>query len=194
MSNDTPRHDDTLVSIWQTTEATVLPHVLATLAEAGIEYMVQDRGLATELMGQRSTVTVGETEPPLTVLVREADAGRAREIIAALLSAPTSGTGGGPTPASVPDTAVSAVPPGGGGDVDLFDEETGAPLGTLAEGQLAELMTYLELESIDDRDVYIDAATIEMLESKSVNAATLALLKRALGAKSGVDVRWAPRS
>ncbi|MCC7009967.1 MAG: DUF2007 domain-containing protein [Acidobacteria bacterium] len=198
--HDQPDPQEALIPVWRTTEATVVPHVLAALEQAGIEYMVQDRGLASELIGHRSTLTVGETAPPLSVLVREEDEGRAREIITTLLSPVISGPIAiaadeqPPLPAAPVGPGPTARSAGASdGALELVDSRTGAVIGRITDAQLAELTRHLELESVDDTDVYIDQPTIDMLRAAGVNAATADLLTRALGASEGVDVRWVRR-
>jgi hypothetical protein len=45
-------------------------------------------------------------------------------------------------------------------------------------------------ESPDDRDYWIDAATLEMLEESGADAEILHTLGGALGTREGVNVRW----
>ena len=45
-------------------------------------------------------------------------------------------------------------------------------------------------ESTEDRDYWIDAPTLQMLEEHGADETLLDILRRALGTKAGVNVRW----
>jgi hypothetical protein len=46
---------------------------------------------------------------------------------------------------------------------NLYDSATGALIGTISETQLQALVDTLEEESVEDRDYYINRATVDML-------------------------------
>jgi len=75
--------------------------------------------------------------------------------------------------------------------IRLIDEESGKPIGTISEAQLKILMDQLEEEASDDRDYYIDGSTLDWFEDESVDPALTALLRKALGSREGMDIRWA---
>ncbi|PYR55841.1 MAG: galactosyldiacylglycerol synthase [Acidobacteria bacterium] len=74
--------------------------------------------------------------------------------------------------------------------IQLLDAETNKPIGTITEGQLQFLIDELEEESATDQDYYIDAVTIDMLQQDGGDANLIALLRNALGAREGFEVRW----
>lgn len=74
--------------------------------------------------------------------------------------------------------------------ITLRDKATRELLGEITEDQLRFLIKDLERESEFDRDYYIDGATIEMLESDGAPAELVALLRRSLGGRDGIDVVW----
>jgi processive 1,2-diacylglycerol beta-glucosyltransferase len=74
--------------------------------------------------------------------------------------------------------------------VELRDAERGKQLGTITEQQLKFLVDELEEESTSDNDYYITADTIEMLKTDGADADLIGLLRRALGNREGIDVRW----
>ena len=74
--------------------------------------------------------------------------------------------------------------------VHLYDAERGSRLGTISDEQLQRLVDSLEEESADDRDYYLTADTIDLLEEDGADAQLLALLRQALGGRQGMDVRW----
>jgi len=67
--------------------------------------------------------------------------------------------------------------------IDIFDKETGASMGEISEAQLKFLNDQLEEESLDDRDYYINPATLDAFQAKGADPALLALLREALGAR-----------
>ena len=71
----------------------------------------------------------------------------------------------------------------------LRDASTGALLGEVSKEDVRLLVDQLEEESIDDDDYFINTATIDMLESAGASEALGALLKQAVGASDGLDVR-----
>jgi hypothetical protein len=74
--------------------------------------------------------------------------------------------------------------------IELHDAERGTRLGTITDRQLKFLVDALEEESMKDQDYYISADTIEMLESDGADADLIGLLRRALGNREGMDIRW----
>jgi hypothetical protein len=77
--------------------------------------------------------------------------------------------------------------------IDLYDDTTGELLGPITEADLKVLMDALEEESMEDRDYFIDAATIDVIADGRATEHLVALLRRALGTSDGVDIRWERR-
>jgi hypothetical protein len=73
----------------------------------------------------------------------------------------------------------------------IYDLATGAVYGTLDETQLRFLMDLREEESAEDDSLYINAATIDMLEQDGADAALVKLLRKAIGGREDMDIRWA---
>ena len=73
---------------------------------------------------------------------------------------------------------------------DLYDASSGASLGEITEEDLDFLLDHLEEEDSEDQDYYINAATIDLLESQGGRAELVALLRRALGNEEGLDIGW----
>jgi hypothetical protein len=78
--------------------------------------------------------------------------------------------------------------------IDLYKDATGEPLGSITEADLKVLVDALEEESTDDRDYYIDAATIDVIADGRATEHLVGLLRKALGSSSGVDIRWERRT
>lgn len=74
--------------------------------------------------------------------------------------------------------------------IRLHDAERGTPLGTITEEQLQFLMGELEEESTEDRDYYISADTVDMLEENGADRDLVTLLRNALAEGDGIDIRW----
>ncbi len=75
--------------------------------------------------------------------------------------------------------------------IRLIDNESGKPIGTISEAQLKALMDQLEEEDTDDQDYYVDEATLDWFEDEGVDSALTALLRKALGSRGGMEIRWA---
>jgi hypothetical protein len=74
--------------------------------------------------------------------------------------------------------------------INLFDKESNAFLGSVTEEQFKLMTDLLEEESTDDKDYYLDQATIDLLEENGADAALVTLLRNVLGPREGVEVRW----
>lgn len=74
--------------------------------------------------------------------------------------------------------------------IRLHDAEHGTPIGTITEEQLQFLMDELEEESTEDRDYYISADTVDMLEENGADRELVTLLRNAVAGGDGVDIRW----
>lgn len=189
MTDPTPDQDADLVSIFETTEAGLVPVARLALEEAGIEYAVQNRGFVDQLLGRRTSMTVGETDTPLHIVVRAEDEARAREVLGGLGSGKPGVPAETSTRLAAPDAGTSPRKPVPGG-VEITDTESGERLGSLTSPQFDSLATHLELESSEDDDYYIDAATVAMLEEKQVDPTAVTLLRQALAGRTDVTIRW----
>jgi hypothetical protein len=74
--------------------------------------------------------------------------------------------------------------------VQLFDNDTGQPLGTITDAQLAVLTDLLEEESADDADYYINLDTLDLLAERGADAGLIDLLRKALGDRQEMEIRW----
>jgi Putative prokaryotic signal transducing protein len=187
--DDRPAADADLVPVFETTEAALLPLASSALEQAGVEHAVQNRGVSDQILGHRSSMTVGETEAPLLIVVRAEDESRARdalrELSTSLITPPVA-------TAAAPVTRSTFAPENGtpSADVEITEAESGAHIGRLTPSQFDSLAAHLEMESTTDDDYYIDEATMAMLEDKGADPAAVALLRRALAGRSDVTIRW----
>ena len=74
--------------------------------------------------------------------------------------------------------------------IRLIDKNSGANLGEIAHEDMKLLIDQLEEEHSRDRDYFIDANTIDILEHAGAGPRLLALLREAVGTSEGVDIRW----
>ncbi len=74
--------------------------------------------------------------------------------------------------------------------VKLFDKETGHRVAEITEEQFQFLMDNLEEESLMDEDYYFNEATIEMFKERGADEKLIEILKRAIGSKGEVELRW----
>jgi len=77
--------------------------------------------------------------------------------------------------------------------IDLYDDASNQLIGSMTEADLQVLVDALEEESIDDHDYYITAATIDVVADGRATEHMVNLLRKALGGKEGVDIRWERR-
>ncbi len=75
--------------------------------------------------------------------------------------------------------------------IELYDADSDTLLGALTDEQFQSLSDSLEEESTTDNDYYIDAATIDMLDEEAADPDLIAMLRKALAGREGMDVRWA---
>src|SRR5580765_3858158 len=182
--------DTPLVVVFHSGDPELLPLAEAALEQEGIEYLIRPAGGGVPV-GFGHAAEFGGAEGVADVLVSAADADRASAVLADLAVAPEvpldlAPMASSPAAAGVP----AAAPVAGPRAYRLTDRDSGTTIGDLTEGQLRFLADELEEESADDRDYYIDVATIDMLAEAGADAELLAMLKRALGSRDGVDVEW----
>lgn len=77
--------------------------------------------------------------------------------------------------------------------IDLYNNDTNELVGSITDADLQVLIDGLEEESSQDQNYYITADTIDVLGDGRATEHLLALLRRALGSKDGVEIRWQRR-
>jgi processive 1,2-diacylglycerol beta-glucosyltransferase len=178
-----PDPDATLESVFETQDSAALPLATVTLEQQGIEYAVRGGGTLDALRLPPDGLDLAKSDATHQIVVRKEDAARARELLADLETAQA----GGPA-------AIAAAPPaaesGDASPPSVVDLHTGQSLGELTPEQAQFLVDALEEESPDEARYYIDAATIDMLEGAGAEPSLIALLKRALGPKQGIEIRF----
>ena len=74
--------------------------------------------------------------------------------------------------------------------VNLFDAASGARIGRITEAQLQALVSWMEEESTEDRDYYVSADTLDMMEQGGIDPTLVAVLRQALGDRDDMDIRY----
>jgi hypothetical protein len=77
--------------------------------------------------------------------------------------------------------------------IDVYNNETNELIGSITEADLKVLADHLEEESSEDRDYYIDQATIDVIGDGQATEHLLKTLRKALGTAEGVEIRWQRR-
>lgn len=72
----------------------------------------------------------------------------------------------------------------------LYNKQNNALLGEISETDVECLVDVLEEEDSKDVDYFIDLDTVEILEDNGASQVLVKLLRSAIGASEGVDVRW----
>lgn len=76
--------------------------------------------------------------------------------------------------------------------INVYDAGNNKKLGTISEEQLAFLYQEMEEESTTDRDYYVNAMTVDMMEADGADKELIAFLRKALGEREDMDIRWEP--
>jgi processive 1,2-diacylglycerol beta-glucosyltransferase len=74
--------------------------------------------------------------------------------------------------------------------IQLFDADSDQPIGPITEAQLQFLIGQMEEESETDHDYYINRDTLAMFEADNADPALLDLLRKALGEREDMEIRW----
>jgi hypothetical protein len=72
----------------------------------------------------------------------------------------------------------------------LYNKQTNALLGDVTEVDIECLVDVLEEEDSKDVDYFIDLDTVDILEDNGASRELVTMLRSAIGATEGVDVRW----
>jgi len=74
--------------------------------------------------------------------------------------------------------------------ITLLDKDTGQTVASISDEDLEFLVEHLEETSGDDTDYWIDVDTIDLLEESGAASSLVAALRRALGERDGMEIRW----
>jgi hypothetical protein len=180
MTNETPgRPETSVVSVFKTSDAGLLPLAELALESAGIEYFVRNAGKADSMQW---TMSQDPTTRPIVVeiVVGSDAASRAREILADLES-----------PVAAPDQSPADLTTQDPPTVTLEDAG-GAPIGTISESQLQELSAHLEETA--PHEYRVTPHDFDRLRHAGADADLIRLLRRASESHGGdLVIRWVVR-
>lgn len=74
--------------------------------------------------------------------------------------------------------------------IRITEKASGRSLGEVSEQDLAVLVGYMEEESSQDQDYFVESTAIEALERRGASTGFVAMLKGALGSSDGIDIVW----
>jgi processive 1,2-diacylglycerol beta-glucosyltransferase len=74
--------------------------------------------------------------------------------------------------------------------IALYDSESGAKVGRISDAQLGALMAWMEEESETDRDYYVSADALDLMEEGGVDPTLVEALRQALGNRQEMDIRY----
>ena len=74
--------------------------------------------------------------------------------------------------------------------IKVYNNATGEKIGESTDTELQFLIDQLEEESLEDKDYYLNRATLDMLEKAGGDPAMMKVLWKALGDDDGVEIRW----
>lgn len=77
--------------------------------------------------------------------------------------------------------------------IDLYLKDTQELLGSVTETELQYLIDSLEETAPEDRDYYVDLATIDLLADGRATDHLVKLLRKAVGTGDGVEIEWRSR-
>ena len=72
----------------------------------------------------------------------------------------------------------------------VYNKKTGALLGAVSDEDVQCLIDVLEEEDSKDVDYFIDLDTVDILEDNGASVDRVQMLRAAIGASEGVDIRW----
>jgi len=172
-----------LVSVFTTKESGLLPLAEMALRDEKIEYFVHQGTPSVPMFTRHTAPDMNYPVDATQIVVRREDAERAHDLLADLENA-------GPVEASTLEPTPAEWEPAPQGNVELLDTDTKASIGRVTEEQLQQLKDALEEDEGAPDEYYIAAGTIEVLEDQQVDAAVIAMLRKALGEREGIQIRW----
>ncbi|MCS7069261.1 MAG: galactosyldiacylglycerol synthase [Meiothermus sp.] len=72
----------------------------------------------------------------------------------------------------------------------LFNADTGEPLGEISDAQLEFLVAQLEEEHAEDQDYYLNADLLETWREQGADPALLDLFQQAMAGREDLSIRW----
>jgi len=172
-----------LVRVFTTKEAGLLPLAEMALKDAQIEYFVHHGTPSVPMFTRHATPDLNYPVEGSQIVVRRQDAERAYDLLADLENA-------GPVETSALEPTPAEWQPTPQGTIELVDSDTNDSIGRITDEQLQQLQDALEEDEGTPDEYYIAAGAIDLLGDQHVDAAVVAMLRKALGEREGMQVRW----
>ena len=74
--------------------------------------------------------------------------------------------------------------------ITLYNEDNNERIGEISQTQLNTLVDLLVEETQEDRDYYINEATLDMLAARGADKSLVDMLRQALDDKEGIEILW----
>jgi hypothetical protein len=178
-----PEQPLSLVTVFTTKEAGLLPLAEMALKTEHIEYFIHHGSSSVPMFTRQATPDLNYPVDATQIIVRSDDAERARDLLGDLEQAgPVEKATLEPTPAEWEQAPE--------GNIELIDSDTKDSIGRVTEEQLQRLTDALEEDAASPDEYYIGAGTIDLLEEQNVDPPVIAMLRKALGEREGVQLRW----
>ena len=72
----------------------------------------------------------------------------------------------------------------------IYNKKNNALLGEVSNEDVQCLVDVLEEEDSKDVDYFVDLDTVDILEDNGASATLVQMLRSAIGATEGIDIRW----
>ncbi|HEX5215202.1 MAG TPA: hypothetical protein VFV98_07035 [Vicinamibacterales bacterium] len=179
-------NDAPLVSVFIAREPGLVPLIRLALEQENIEFSIRGVGALSSVMMSSPDRPVLGVDSASEIFVREEDAERARILLEGLAAAPPEPNDDGmaETMPEAPAAAPAATP------IVVYDDDSNLIIGRISEAQLDFLDDHLDEESASDRDYYLTADTIDMLEANGGDAGLIGLLRGALRDRADMTISW----
>jgi len=172
-----------LVSVFTTKESGLLPLAEIALKGEHIEYIIHVGAPSVPMFTRHASPDLNYPVDATQIIVRREDAQRAHDLLVDLENA-------GPVETSTLEPTPAEWEQAPEGNVELIDSDSKDPIGRVTEEQLQQLIDALEEDADSPDEYYIGAGTIDLLEDQKVDPAVIAMLRKALGEREGMQVRW----
>ena len=179
------QNDAPLVQVFVADEPGFVPLIQLALEQEKIEYFIRGVGSMAPVMLNMPDRPVLGVDGASEIFVRAEDADRARTLLEGLAAAPPEPNDDGMAEAREEEAVETPATP-----IVVYDDDTNLIIGRISEAQLDFLDDHLDEESASDRDYYLTAETIDMLEAAGGDAALIGLLRGALRDRADMTISW----
>ena len=181
------KNDAPLVQVFVADEPGLVPLIRLALEQENIAFFIRGVGSLSPVMLNTPDRPVLGVDGASEIFVRAEDADRARTLLEGLAAAPPEPNDDGMAEA-LPEDQVGVEAPAT--PIVVYDDDTNAIIARISEAQLDFLDDHLDEESASDRDYYLTAETIDMLEAAGGDAGLIGMLRGALRGRADMTISW----